>query len=101
MYLTSCPSALQVVRFFRRGEPQVHAAAMHRTGRRYIGPGVPHHGVVGVVAVLRVVRPRRAPAHPPAASGGRAPAGLLRARRAGAAAGLPGHRQLCHRHAHC
>lgn len=38
----------------------MHAAAVHRAGAaRSVGPGVPRLGLVGLGAVLRLVRPRR------------------------------------------
>lgn len=81
-----------------RGEPQVHGAAVHGGGARGVGPGVPDDGVGRLVAVLRVVRPRRALPHAPAARARRPPAGLLRQGRAHAAAALPGAGELRHRH---
>lgn len=77
----------------------MHGACVHRAGERGVGPGVPHHGVGRLVAVLGLVRARRAVPHAAAAGAGRPPAGVLRQGGAHAAAALPGAGELRHRYA--
>lgn len=79
----------------------MHGAGVYRARTRNIRPVVPDHGLGGVVSLLGLVRARRDVPHAAAAGAGRAPAGLLLARRAHAATALPGAGQLHHRHAHC
>lgn len=72
-----------------------------RAAGRDIGPVVPDDRLVGLVAVLGVVRARRAAAHAPAARAARAGAALRRQGRAAAAEALSRAAGLHHRYAHC